>query len=793
VSSRPPTPFVPTRLSAAARWCRLIARAGLAAVSISLSVAAGRAADGHAAEGGGHTHRHGQAATVAAPRVAQPESTRRMVERLSTLDRDVDPSVIMFMPDQAVAFFAAKMKAAPSPEAALQFRVPYATALLNSGRSEEALREIEGFRAALRERGFRLNPKQEAELLELTAISWLRLAEQQNCLHNHNADSCLFPIQGGGVHLRPDGSRNAIRTLDQLLATNPTPYAAWLLNIAYMTLGEYPAKVPESWLLPPEVFASQYDIKRFPDVAGALGLDIDDVSGSVVMDDFDRDGFLDLLVSAWGFKGQLRYFHNRGDGSFFEMTDAAGLRGLTGGLNMMQGDYNNDGFVDVLVLREGWLGKDGRFPNSLLRNDGANTFTDVTEEAGLLTFHSTQTAVWLDYNNDGFLDIFVGNETVPESGTSDPCELFRNNGDGTFTECAAEHGVAVADWIKGVTAGDYNNDGRIDLYLSSLVGPNRLLRNDGPAESGSTDPRARWKFTEVAAAAGVTEPLRSFPCWFWDFDNDGWLDLLVTGYSIRNAGDILADYLGARHAGEKARLYRNNGDGTFSNVTRARGLDRILHAMGCNFGDLDNDGWLDFYVGTGDPHLGTLIPSLMFRNDGGRTFQDVTTSGGFGQLQKGHGIAFGDLNHDGAQDIYSVVGGAFSGDHYPNQLFANPGHGNRWLKLRLEGVQSNRVALGARIKVVVRTGGVERAIHRVVTSGGSFGSSPLRQEIGLGGAEEIVRVEIAWPRTGRTQTLTGLAPDRCYHIREDDTQAREVPLTGFAWPTATAAAHQHGP
>ncbi len=160
-------------------------------------------------------------------------------------------------------------------------------------------------------------------------------------------------------------------------------------------------------------------------------------------------------------------------------------------------------------------------------------------------------------------------------------------------------------------------------------------------------------------------------------------------------------------------------------------------------------------------------------------------------MQKGHGVAFGDLNGDGAQDIYEVVGGAFSGDHYHNQLFANPGHGNHWLKLQLEGAQTNRVAIGARIKVVVRTSDGERAIHRVVTSGGSFGASPLRQEIGLGQAERIVRVEILWPRTGQTQVIKDLGLDRGYHIREGESAATEIVLGSFAWPSANGPMREH--
>ncbi len=731
-------------------------------------------------------------ATVATAIATPAPSTLRMIERLRA-QAETPGETDMFFPGRAVAKFQRELAAATTLKERLPLRIPYARALLNDGFSAEAIEQINLFGREFAGSGATMDRSQIADLLELKALCEFRLGEQANCLANHNADSCLLPLAGGAIHLDQTGSRAAIATFNQVLGQTPSPYAAWMLNLAYMTVGEYPDAVPQRWRVPPEVFESDYPLPRYPDVAMKHGVAIDDLSGGVVMDDFDLDGDLDFMASAWGPYGQLRYFTNDGGGTFTERTDSAGLMGLTGGLNMIHGDYDNDGLVDVLVLRGAWRGGEGRIPNSLLRNNGDNTFTDVTEAAGLLSFHPTQTATWLDYDGDGWLDIFIGNESVEGSGFTDPCELYRNNGDGTFTNLAAASGVDIVDWIKAATAGDFNNDGRPDLYLSSLTGDNRLLRNDGPIDP--RNPARGHRFTDVAAAAGVTGPTKSFPCWFFDYDNDGWLDLFVTGYSIRNAGDVLADLLGARNGGEKARLYRNRGDGTFENVSAAAGLDRILHTMGSNFGDLDNDGWLDFYVGTGDPNLGTVIPNLMFRNNAGQGFQDVTTAGGFGQLQKGHAIAFGDLNNDGHQDIYSVVGGAFAGDHYPNQLFANPTNANAWLKLRLQGAKANRIGLGSRIEVKVQTPAGPRTIHRTVTSGGTFGSSPLTLTgIGLGDAMAIDEVVIHWAGSNTVQRLTGLELSQTYHVIEDGKATKTPDPAAFVWgQTATMpmGGHQH--
>jgi hypothetical protein len=230
---------------------------------------------------------------------------------------------------------------------------------------------------------------------------------------------------------------------------------------------------------------------------------------------------------------------------------------------------------------------------------------------------------------------------------------------------------------------------------------------------------------------------------------------------------MAALYMGKPHSSEVPRLYRNLGNGTFSDVTRQARLDRAILTMGANFGDLDNDGFLDIYLGTGGPDLRLLLPNRMFRNAGGKTFEDVTTSGGFGHLQKGHGIAFGDIDADGDQDIYAVMGGWYTADGFRNALFENPGHGNRWITLRLRGTRTNRLALGARIKLTLAEPSGPRVVHAVVGTGGSFGSSSIQQEIGLGRAERIESIEVTWPVSGKRQVLANPGLDRVLEIREE--------------------------
>ncbi|HXK12277.1 MAG TPA: CRTAC1 family protein, partial [Vicinamibacteria bacterium] len=268
----------------------------------------------------------------------------------------------------------------------------------------------------------------------------------------------------------------------------------------------------------------------------------------------------------------------------------------------------------------------------------------------------------------------------------------------------------------------------------------------------------------------------SFPAWFFDYDNDGRLDLFV-GSFVNSVSEVARDYLRLPPKAETMRLYHNTGRG-FEDVTERVGLAHVLVSMGANFGDIDNDGWLDFYVGTGAPSYAALMPNRMFRNREGRSFVDVTTATGTGHLQKGHGVSFADLDGDGDEDVITNIGGFVAGDAYNKIVFENPGNANDWVVLHLTGTRTNRGALGARIAVTVegREGSV-RTIHRVVTSGGSFGSSPLAQHVGLGLAKRIRSVLVRWPAGGLPPQIFRDVPMRQrVEIREGDPRFRAVPV-----------------
>lgn len=652
----------------------------------------------------------------------------------------------------------------------LQVLLQMAIELLQAGQPEMAIAAIDQMRTIFTVARITLPAEFEQRFHKTAAIAYLRLGEKQNCTAHHGRLACIFPVHGSGVHTRTEGAQGAVKELTVLLENNPQDWQSeWLLNVAYMQWGRYPAGVPAKWLVPAGLFKSEANVGNFPDVAMEAGLSTMAHSGGVVMEDLSGDGLLDIVVTSSGPLDQMRLFHNNGDGTFTDLTKEAGLLGEVGGLNIISTDYDNDGHIDLLVLRGAWWGKYGEYPISLLHNRGDGTFEDVTVKSGLLSAMPTQTAAWADYDGDGWVDLFVGHETevTPDGKVHYPSQLFHNNHDGTFTEVGASMGLANLGFVKGVAWGDFNNDSRPDLYVSVKGGANHLLRNDGPGRGG-----APWRFTDVTRQAGVVGPFNSFATWFFDYDNDGWPDLFVAGYSTESMNDVGAFELGKPSHAQKPRLYRNNHDGTFTDVSAQTHLDRAILTMGAGFGDLDNDGWLDVYLGTGEPSYEALLPNHMFRNDRGRRFEDVTTSGGFGNLQKSHGVAFGDLCNTGHEDVFEEMGGAFPGDTSSNVVYRNPGNSNHWVTLKLEGVRANRAAIGARLDVTIVEGGAVRHIFRTVGFGSSFGASTLRQHIGIGQSAEVKSVEVRWPGSGTVQHFANLAADRSYRLRQGDPQAR---------------------
>jgi hypothetical protein len=615
-------------------------------------------------------------------------------------------------------------------------------------------------------------------LLSEVGIAYMRLGERSNCMLNHTGSSCIFPIKNDGVHKLETGSRKAIQIYKTILRIHPDDMESrWLLNIAYMTLGEYPQKVPKNLLIPGLNADSVAGEKPFKDIAKSLGLNVNGRAGGVAIDDFNNDGYLDIITSAWDLSDPMHYFENNKDGTFTDRTEYSGLKGITGGLNIEQTDYNNDGNIDLFVLRGAWLTKGyGNQPSSLLRNNGDGTFTDVTMPSGLLYYHPTQTATWADFNNDGWLDVFVGTETSTQDmdGNSSSCMLYVNNHDGTFTNVTKEAHCDVVSFVKGVTSADYDNDGFPDIFISTMTGNKYLLRNKS-VKGGKVD------FEDVTAKAGFAQNKeRTFTTWFYDYNNDGWQDVLVSDYNFNRP---LAYYSAAAALGKPVTdagsvfLYHNNHDGTFTNVTRETGLDKVVYSMGGNFGDIDNDGYLDMYFGTGNPDFRSLVPNKLFKNVGGKKFIDITTSSRTGNLQKGHGIAFADLRNTGNQDIFAQMGGAYIGDSYTSSLYLNPrNNNNNWISLKLDGVKANKAAIGSHIKLTFTENGVKRNVYKDVNSGGSFGASPLRQEIGIGQAKVIDDIEIKWAGSGTVQHFTNVLPNQFLKIVEGEERYKTTPL-----------------
>ena len=706
---------------------------------------------------------------VAAPASATEEGKASAREEFLAQCEQMKASDLPFYGRNRLKTLEKQLLETADPVAKLAVEADLGEALLLLDEIEPAIAQLSDTWMRARESG--VAKDLEARALSPLVLSHLQAAEDANCVLHRSASSCILPLQPEAIHREREHAARAGDLALELLKLKPRNFeVGWVFNLARMLSGDFPNGVPEQVRLPPASLAPEVDgFTPWIDRSRELGIDDVDLAGGAIVDDFDGDGLLDIVTSTWDPCDHIKAYRNDGEGGFEDLSKAWGLDEQLGAFNLLQADYDNDGDLDLLALRGGWLFSEGRIRNSLLRNDASSAeagestrrFVDVTLASGLAEpAYPTQTGAWADYDNDGDLDLYVGNEHSGERAY--PSQLFRNRGDGTFEDVAEAAGVANHRFTKGVGWGDYDNDGDADLYVSNQ-GLNRLYRNDG-----------NGRFEDVAAQLGVAGPDGwTFATWFFDPDNDGDLDLFVGDYRSSTEA-VAASYFGVRVDEGHPFLFLNEG-GRFRDVSAEWGLRRPALPMGANFGDLDNDGWLDVYLGTGEPSFQSQVPNLMYRNLDGRTFQEVTFAGGFGHLQKGHGVAFGDLDNDGDQDLVHQLGGFYPADSFANVVFINPGSQNAFLNPRARGATGKPLCS----RSTHRGQGSHRKRPAIGLPPGLFGrlvgGSSLRQEIGLGKATALEAVRVVWPGSQTPQLVTGIELNGAYRVVQSEKNPNDSP------------------
>ena len=555
------------------------------------------------------------------------------------------------------------------------------------------------------------------------------------------------------AHYRAGDFREAVKDGIESLALEPahdrTRYWVWL---AARQMGGYPADTPTHAIM--DLKAGLHETRvEFEDVARSIGLDKTAGGRGTAVFDMDGDGYLDVVVAAA--HGGCNLYRNNGDGTFTDVTVGSGLDECVNAFAVCVGDYNNDGLDDLFITRLGFYAGD----SVLYRNNGDGTFTDVTREAGVGNWGPSFAAQWVDYDCDGNLDLFVPNNVGGLFDRKTPNRLFHNNGDGTFTDVSREAGLQTsAPSICGAW-GDYNNDGFPDLFVSNGVGRSQLFRNNGDGT-----------FTEVSREAGIDEVCFGSVAFWCDYDNDGWLDLVQYVWSPEeHMLYTLMNGRGPAH-GNPLRIYHNNRDGTFTMRNRDLGLAGCWGTMSGSFGDFNNDGYIDFLLGNGDPHMTHTEPPTLIEYDAkdGR-YREVTFTAGLPFFGKGHGANMADLTGDGRMSLLVASGGAYPGDLMTMSVFRPKSLPGNYLNVRLVGTRSNRNAIGAWLHL--RAGG--HSVHLLVNGGTGFGCSPHEQHFGLGTCTRIDGLEILWP-SGLRQRFDGLPINSTIRVTEGRQAYEEV-------------------
>jgi tetratricopeptide (TPR) repeat protein len=592
------------------------------------------------------------------------------------------------------------------------------------------------------------NPRDDGARMEL-AIALLKCGLYDDAL-THYLEASKNPahrsraLHEAAVALHRGGKfERAARIGSEALVADPDNQRAlaWLWLTA-QKMGGYPDFIPPEHRMEMKV---GYDTPtvEFEDIAAKVGLDKTSAGRGLAIFDYNNDGLLDVVISAA--HGGINLFRNNGDGTFTDVSVESGLDVCLTSFAIAVGDYNNDGYPDLFVTRLGFFSGLGQ----LFRNNGDGTFTDVTQEAGLGIWGPAFTAAWVDYDCDGRLDLFVANNLGGLFDRKTPNRLFHNNGDGTFTDVTEQARLSTFWPTIGAAWGDYNNDGYPDLFLSNSLGHSQLYRNNGDGT-----------FTDVSQEAGVTEYCIGGASFWCDYNNDGLLDIVQWCWSDHEDVIHTMRYGEGPPDGQPHRIYQNNGDGTFTLRNRDIGLTGCFGSMSGNAGDFNNDGYLDLVLGNGSPRMDRLEPPILLEFDGNR-FRNITFAAGLPFYGKGHGATMADLFGDGRLSVLIASGGAYPGDLLTMRVFYPKRLAGNYLNVRLDGVKSNRSAIGARLSL--RAGG--RSQYREVSGGSNFGCLPFEQHFGLAEIPAVDSLEIRWP-SGLLQRFENLPVNTTIRVTE---------------------------
>ncbi|HEY3250489.1 MAG TPA: CRTAC1 family protein, partial [Ignavibacteria bacterium] len=477
------------------------------------------------------------------------------------------------------------------------------------------------------------------------------------------------------------------------------------------------------------VVCTSYSQVTFTDVAVTMGVNDPGAGQGAVMLDVNNEGWLDIFLD--NNNNQNKLWINNSGTNYTDQTNAYGLNFIGPGRGVSAADFDNDGNIDLMI---------GQFNATLIlyKNSGSS-FTNYTSTAGISLTSWGGSINWFDYNNDGKIDAMLGNDGVPYHYNY----LFRNDNLLSFTNVAYSSGLTDSASTLTIATADYDNDGDMDVFCGSqtIIPPNNvsglLYRNNG-----------NGTFTDVTNASGLITLYYSWGSDWGDFDNDGDMDLYLANSNAMN------------------QLFKNNGSGTFSDVTAQYGVGDLTQSFSCGWFDYDNDADLDLYVANASTGVDKL-----YRNDGS-TFTDVAAASGTNDTRHSACISLGDFNNDGWVDIYLVNNGS------ENRLYKNNGgNNNKWVILKLRGVASNRSAVGTRVRV--KTGSLNQ-IREVQGGSGGKGQNSLPVEFGLGSAATIDSLIVRWP-SGTIQAFANVNPNIIYSLTEGGSLLG-VNLTGSEIP-----------